>query len=161
MKNMSMLKRLAVFTLVFFSLFLLIDFVPDSVSSESNSSGSCSSDGCTPMEKLRNSILNKTPETQDLELPEDFGKNIKAEPKKGSSHPPSTKVKITPTSSEKITPKPKPDGTIEYVKTETDSIEVEVKKAIKGLSLSTRKRQGVMALRRKRLRERLSLNFHD
>ena len=148
MKNTFMLKRIAAITLVLFSLFIMIDFAPDSdakrpppkkksTSSESCSSESCSSESCSPtsMDDLRNQNG-----AQEVELPDSI--DIKAEPKEGSSHPPSTKVKITPSSSEKITPKPGSGncGT-EYVKTETDSIEVEVEKGDKKYKFKYEKKE--------------------
>ncbi len=115
MKNMFMLKRLAVFTLVFFSLFLLINFIPDSVSSSSSSDG-CSSDGCSsddddrsPMEKYRDSLLNKEPETQPVELPDNFGEDVQPDPKPGATHN-KRKRKITTTEERTVTQKPSSDG---------------------------------------------------
>ena len=122
MKDMFMLQRIAVITLVFFSLFVMIDFVPDSVSSESNSSSSesCSTESCSPMEEYRNSILNSNG-AQDVELPEDFGEDVQPDPKAGATH---NKRTVTVKFSDKttVTKQPSSDGSGMDITTEsTDS----------------------------------------
>ncbi len=119
MKNMFMLKRIALLTLVFFSVFLLIDFVPDSVSSESSSSGnnsteSNSTESCSPMEKLRNQTG-----AEDVELPEDFGEDVQPDPKPGATHTKRT-VKVTGTDKRTVTTTPSSDGSGEDITTEKE-----------------------------------------
>ncbi|MYK94242.1 hypothetical protein F4009_09665 [Candidatus Poribacteria bacterium] len=144
-----MLKRLVVIMLVLFSLFIMIDFVPNSdakrpppkkksTSSESCSSESCSSESCSPnsMDDLRNQN-----NAQEVELPESI--NVAAEPKEGSSHPPGTKVKITASSEEKITPKPGTGGCgTTHVKEETKSVSGSVKKGNKGVKVTYEEKEG-------------------
>ena len=127
MKDMFMLQRIAVITLVFFSLFVMIDFVPDSVSSESSSSESCSTDGCTPMEKFRNSILNSNG-AQDVELPEDFGEDVQPDPKAGATHNKRT-LKTTTSQKKTVTTTPTTDGNDQKTSVkEENSASVEVKR---------------------------------
>ncbi len=127
MKNMFMLKRIALLTLVFFSLFLLIDFVPDSVSNESSSSGNNSTESCSPMEKLRNSILNSNG-AEDVELPEDFGQDVQPDPKPGATHNKRT-FKGSSTQKSTVTTTPSTDGNDEKTTvSEKSSASVEVKR---------------------------------
>ena len=109
MKNTLILKRVAVITAVFFSLFLLIDFVPESRSNESDSSESNSSESCSPMERYRNSIINSNGASDVGDLPEDFGEDVKPDPKPGATHNKRTR-KIKSTSERTVTQKPSSDG---------------------------------------------------
>ncbi len=121
MKDIFLLKRLAAVTLVFFSLFLLIDFVPNSVSSESSSSDGCSSDddNRSPMEKYKDSLLNEEPETQPVELPDNFGEDVQPDPKPGATH---NKRRMGGSDEVTITQTPSSDGCgVDEVRVDKDS----------------------------------------
>ena len=135
MKNTLILKRVAVITVVFFSLFLLIDFVPESRSNESDSSESNSSESCSPTEKLRNSIINSNGASDVGDLPEDFGEDVKPDPKPGATHNKRTR-KIKATDGSSITQKPSSDGCgVDEVREDHDSASIEYRIDGKGAGL--------------------------